>query len=109
MTVRGPQNELLPEGDLRPTQPVPNVSVESQVEKMGELRAAQNRGARGYRERDDLMVAWALSNTLSRADMAVAIGKVPSRINQIIRATASREAEIKSRELHARGAVHMPR
>jgi hypothetical protein len=106
--MRGPQDELLPEGELTPTQPLPDVSLESQAEKMRELRAAQNRGARGFRERDDLMVAWALSSTLSRADMAVAIGKVPSRVNQIIRATASREAEIRTRELHARGAVHMP-
>jgi hypothetical protein len=104
--MRGPQDEMLPEVDLRPVQPVPNVSLESQVEKMKELRAAQNRGASGYRERDDLMVAWALSNTLSRADMASAIGRAPSRVNQIIRDTASREGEIKTRELKARADRH---
>lgn len=107
--MRGPQDQLLPEEDLRPTQPLPDMSVASQAEKMRELRAAQNRGARGYRERDELMVAWALSNTLSRADMAVAIGKVPSRVNQIIRATASREAEIRTQKLHARTAAHFAR
>lgn len=106
--MRGPQDEQLPEDDLRPTQPVPGVSVESQAEKMRELRAAQNRGARGYRERDDLMAAWALSNTLSRSDMAIAIGKVPSRVNQIIRATTSREAEIRTQALKVRAAAHMP-
>lgn len=105
--MRGPQDEVLPEVDLCPTQPIPNVSLESQAEKMRELRAAQNGGARGYRERDNLMAAWALSNTLSRADMAVAIGRAPSRVNQIIRATAIREAEIRTRELQARAARHM--
>lgn len=104
--MRGPQDEVLPEVDLLPTQPVPDVSLESQAEKMRELRAAQNRGARGYRERDNLMVAWALSNTLSRADMAIAIGRAPSRVNQIIRATAAREAEIRTQVLHERAARH---
>jgi hypothetical protein len=104
--MRGPQDEVLPEVDLLPQQLVPNVSPESQAEKMRELRAAQNRGASGYRERDNLMVAWSLSNTLSRADMAVAIGRAPSRVNQIIRATAAREAEIRTQELHARAARH---
>jgi hypothetical protein len=104
--MRGPQDEILPEAELRPSQPVPNVSLASQAEKMRELRAAQNRGASGYRERDDLMVAWTLSNTLSRADMAVAINRAPSRVNQIIRATAARDTEARTRELHARAARH---
>lgn len=104
--MRGSQDEVLPEVDLLPVQPVPNVSLESQAEKMRELRAAQNRGANGYRERDNLMAAWALSNTLSRADMAAAIGRAPSRVNQIIRATAAREAEIRTQKLHARAAPH---
>lgn len=104
--MRRPQDEILPEDELRPNQPIPGVSLESQAEKMRELRAAQNRGAQGYRERDDFMVAWALSNTLSRADMAVAIGRAPSRVNQIIRTTAQREAEIRTRELTARADRH---
>jgi hypothetical protein len=104
--MRGSQDEALPEVDLLPQQPVPNVSVESQAEKMRQLRAAQNRGASGYRERDDLMVAWALSNTLSRADMATAVGRAPSRVNQIIRNTAAREAESRTEALHARAARH---
>jgi hypothetical protein len=97
---------MLAEVDLRPTQPITDVSLESQAEKMQELRAAQNRGARGYGERDNLMVAWALSNTLSRADMAVAIGRAPSRVNQIIRSTSAREAEKRTRDLHIRAARH---
>ena len=104
--MRGRQDEVLPEAELLPAQPVPNVSIESQAEKMRKLRAAQNRGACGYRERDELMVAWALSNTLSRGDMAIAIGRAPSRVNQIIRSTSAQEAEIKTRELHARAARH---
>ena len=35
--------------------------------------------------RDRQMQAWALSNSLSRHDMAVAVGLVKSRIDQIIR------------------------
>lgn len=107
--MRRPQDEILPEVDLRPDQPVPDVPLESQAEKMKELRAAQNRGASGYRERDHLMVAWALSNTLSRVDMAAAIGRAPSRVNQIIRDTASREAEKRTRELKARTDRHRAR
>lgn len=97
---------MLPEVDLLPAHPVPNVSLESQAEKMKELRAAQNRGASGYGERNGLMVAWSLSNTLSRADMAAAIGRAPSRVNQIIRDTASREAEMRTLELKARSDRH---
>lgn len=104
--MRGPQDEVLPEGNLCPTQPIRDVSIDSQAEKMRELRAAQNRGAQGYRERDNLMVAWALSNTLSRADMAMAIGRAPSRVNQIIRSASAREAEVRTKALHARAALH---
>jgi len=104
--MRGRQDEVLPEEDLQPTQPIMGVSVASQAEKMRELREAQNRGAEGYRERDGLMAAWVFSNTLSRADMAIAIGRAPSRVNQIIRATAIREAEVRSRELRARADRH---
>lgn len=104
--MRGPQDAVLAEVSLTPIQPISDVSLESQADKMRELRAAQNRGARGYRERDDLMVAWALSNTLSRADMAVAIGRAPSRVNQIIRSTAARENEMRAQALHSRAARH---
>jgi hypothetical protein len=104
--MRVPQDQVLTETDLCPSEPVPGVSLGSQAEKMRELRAAQNRGAQGYRERDELMVAWAASHTLSRADMALAIGRAPSRVNQIIRAVSAREAEARTRALHERGARH---
>ncbi len=86
------RHRLLPEDDLAPQSPVPDVSRDSQAEKMRELRAAQNRAVHGYRERDGLMLAWATSNTLSRADMAVAVGLAKSRVDQIIREGHEAEA-----------------
>jgi hypothetical protein len=41
---------------------------------MGELRRLQGMGHAGERERNGFMVAWALSNTLSRDDMAMPRG-----------------------------------
>lgn len=79
------RHQLLPDVALQPQSPVADVSADSQAEKMRELRAAHNKAVLGYRERDGLMVAWALSNTLSRADMARAAGLAKSRVDQIIR------------------------
>jgi RHS repeat-associated protein len=61
---------------------------------MRELRAAQNKAAAGFRERDDLMTAWALSNSLSRQDMALATGLAKSRVDQIIRETYDSNSRI---------------
>jgi hypothetical protein len=39
----------------------------------------------GYQKRDGQMTAWALSNSVSRGDMAIATGLAKSRVDQIIR------------------------
>ena len=63
---------------LTPTKPVPGVALRVQLDHMEELREAQNDIAAGFLRRDQLMQAWALSNTLSREDMAVATGLAKS-------------------------------
>lgn len=85
------RHQLLPDVALQPQSPITDVSAQSQESKMRQLRAAHNKAVLGYRERDGLMAAWALSNTLSRADMARAAGLAKSRVDQIIR--ESYEAE----------------
>jgi hypothetical protein len=54
------------------------------------------------------MTAWALSNSLSRQDMAVATGLVKSRVDQIIRETYEHERGITSQECADRVARHRP-
>jgi hypothetical protein len=92
--MRPPRHQLLPEVDLQPAHPLRDLPLDSQAEGMRQLRAAHNRAAMGYRERDGLMTAWALSNSLSRQDMAVATGLVKSRVDQIIRETYEHERGI---------------
>jgi len=83
--------EVLPEHELIPTRPVPGVPIAVQTAHMHELRKAQNRIADAHAERDGLMHAWALSNTLSRHDMAVAAGLAKSRVDQLIREAAEKD------------------
>ncbi len=72
------------------------------------LREAQNRIASGYRERDEIMVALAMSNSLSRPDMAIATGLAKSRVDQIIRETYERDRALAARAMTARMARHLP-
>jgi hypothetical protein len=92
------RHNLLPDADLQPLNPCPDVSVESQASKMRELRAAHNKVALGFRERDGLMTAWTLSNTLSRQDMARATGLAKSRVDQIVRETYEAERARRARK-----------
>jgi hypothetical protein len=75
----------LPEEDLRPSRPVPHATVDDQAASMLELRALHNEIPLGYRNRDARMTALAISNSLSREDMAIATGLAKSRVDQIIR------------------------
>jgi hypothetical protein len=106
--MRPHRHQLLPDEDLEPTHPVHDVPFDSQAESMRQLREAQNGAALGYRERDDLMTAWALSNTLSRQDMALATGLAKSRVDQIIRETYDLERSNSARGCADRVARHMP-
>lgn len=85
--MRRHRHDLLPDVDLQPTQPVPDVPIEIQAASMRALRAMHNEIPLGYQRRDGQMTAWALSNSLSREDMAVATGLAKSRVDQIIRET----------------------
>lgn len=100
------RHEQLPDEPPVPTNPVPGVSLETQVEHMRELRAATNDIATGFRLRDQLMQAWALSNTLSRKDMAVAAGLAKSRVDQLIREITERDMALKRAGAAERAARH---
>jgi hypothetical protein len=83
--MRYHRHHLLPDDDLQPTHPVPHVPVEVQAASIRALRAMHNEIPLGYQKRDGKMTAWALSNSLSRQDMAIATGLAKSRVDQIIR------------------------
>ena len=75
---------------------------------MAELRELQNAISHGYQSRDDRMVALTLSNTVSRADMAIATGLAKSRVDQIIRETSERYDAEAAANARVRFARHMP-
>lgn len=76
--------DVLPEEDLEPTHTPLGVDPTYQAEALKRLRELENTGRAARFERDDLIVANALSNSLSRRDMGRAIGVSRSRIDQII-------------------------
>lgn len=100
--------ERLPAEDLTPTRPVPDVPIAVQRRHMQELRRAQNQIVNGHAVRDGLMQAWALSNTLSRHDMAVATGLAKSRVDQLIREASERDISRRNAEAAERVRRHMP-
>ena|SRR5690349_24820807 len=106
--ARAHRYQHLPEGDLTPTHPIPGVPRAVQQAHMRELRAAQNGIANGHAVRDGLMLAWSLSNTLSRHDMALATGLAKSRVDQLIREAAEREIVRRNAEAAERVRRHMP-
>ena len=83
--MRHHRHSLLADEDLQPTHPVPQVPIEVQAASMRLLRAMHNEIPLGYQTRDGQMTAWALSNSLSRWDMAIATGLAKSRVDQIVR------------------------
>jgi len=106
--MRPHRYDLLSDEHLQPTDPVPGVPLERQVEAMHELRAMHNQIPNGYLKRDRQMQAWALSNSLSRRDMAIATGLVKSRVDQIIRDLTLADQARKSREAVERVRRHLP-
>jgi hypothetical protein len=70
---------------------------------MRALRAIHNEIPLGYQKRDGQMTAWALSNSLSRVDMAIATGLAKSRVDQIIRENYLASGSGKLAALVARG------
>ncbi len=100
--------ELLADEQLTPTRPVPGVSIEAQQGLMRELRDAQNEIVNGHAIRDGLMQAWALSNSLSRHDMALATGLAKSRVDQLIREATERQIAARNAAAAAQVQRHMP-
>jgi hypothetical protein len=108
MPTRSPRYEVLPVEDLQPNNPVHGVPIEVQAESMRKLRAMHNEIPNSTIHRDRQMQAWALSNSLSRHDMAVAVGLVKSRVDQIIRDLTLLDQARKAREAYERLRRHMP-
>jgi hypothetical protein len=96
-----------PEDELTPTWTPSGVDYDRQVESMQELRELTNGIARAHWERDERMAALALSNSLSRRDMAIAIGCTKSRVDQILRETAEELQRRSSRAAAAGVALHL--
>lgn len=103
-----PRYEVLPDEDLQPLNPVHGIPTEIQAESMRKLRAMHNEIPNRTIQRDRQMQAWALSNSLSRHDMAVAVGLVKSRVDQIIRDLTLLDQARNAREAYERLRRHMP-
>lgn len=82
--------------------------MELQAQSMRKLRELHNEIPNGYIKRDRQVQAWALSNSLSRQDMAVAIGVHKTRVDQIVRELTLLDQERKAREIIDRMRRHMP-
>lgn len=100
--------DILPDQDLQPTHTPLGVDPTYQGETLKRLRELENAGRTARFERDDLIVANALSNSLSRPDMGHAIGVSRSRIDQIISSHYAMLQERRNAALAARVARHMP-
>ena len=75
---------------------------------MREIRELTNNVAKAYRRRDELFHKLALSNSLSRHDMARAAGLNKTRVDQVIREMAEEDQQRKNREGEERVRRHMP-
>lgn len=108
MANKSSRYDVLPDVDLQPTHPVPGVPLNRQAEAMRELRAMHNEIPHGHIRRDRQMQAWALSNSLSRQDMAIAVGIHKSRVDQIIRDLTLADRAITARRVLEQIRRHMP-
>ena len=108
MSNTPPRYEVLPDEDLQPRSPVRGVPIETQAESMRKLRAMHNEIPNRTIDRDRQMQAWALSNSLSRQDMALAVGLAKSRVDQIIRDLTLLDQARNAREAYERLRRHMP-
>jgi hypothetical protein len=108
MATIPPRYEVLPDEDLEPTNPVHGVPVDVQAESMRQLRALHNQIPHSTAQRDRQMQAWALSNSVSRQDMAVAVGLAKSRVDQIIRELTLWDQARNAQEAYERLRRHMP-
>lgn len=100
--------ELLPDEDLRPTRTPLGVDPQEQARSLRELRGLENAGRAARWQRDDRLVALALSNSVSRTDMARAIGVSRSRIDQLIAAHHQQLQEARADAAREQVARHLP-
>jgi hypothetical protein len=108
MANKASRYQVLPDEDLQPQHPVAGVPLERQAEAMRELRSMHNEIPRGFIRRDRQMQAWALSNSLSRQDMASAVDMHKSRVDQIIRDLTLADRAIKAQRALEQMRRHMP-
>jgi hypothetical protein len=94
--------------DLLPSWTTRSHDYGRQVESMREIRELTNNLAGAYLRRDELFHALALSNSLSRQDMARAAGLNKTRVDQIIREMAEEDQRRKNIEAEERVRRHMP-
>lgn len=97
---------MLASNDFRPTAPVHGVPLDVQADSMRDLHRMSVAPEHPH-ELADQMVAWASSNSLSRADMAVATGLSVDEVRGIIRETAERDQDMTTRALRERAARHL--
>jgi hypothetical protein len=98
----------LDDAELLPTWTTRSHDYERQIEAMREIRLLSNNIAEVHRERDQLLAALALSQSLSRADMARAAGLSKPRIDQILYEVAAENARRQQSEGEARVRRHSP-
>ena len=108
MANKSSRYDVLPYEGLQPESPVRDVPLDRQAEAMRELRAMHNEIPNGFIRRDRQMQAWALSNSLSRQDMAIAVGMHKSRVDQIIRDLTLADCAIKAQRALEQMRRHMP-
>lgn len=96
------------DGELVPTWTTRSHDYARQVEAMREIRELSNGIATAHRQRDQLLAALALSQSLSRADMARAAGLSKPRIDQILHEVATENALRQQAAGEARVLRHMP-
>jgi DNA-directed RNA polymerase specialized sigma subunit len=92
--------------DLLPTWTTRSHDYDRQVESMREIRELSNGIASAHRERDQRLAALALSNGLSRTDMARAAGLSKARIDQILFEVAEEDRRRKNVEAEERVRRH---
>jgi hypothetical protein len=102
------RHAILDADDLRPTFTTRHHDYDGQVASMRELRELSNGIANAYRRRDKRMQALALSNSLSREDMARATGLAKSRVDQIIRELTEEDQRRRNAEALERVRRHLP-
>jgi len=94
------------DNDLLPTWTTRSHDYDRQVASMREIRELSNGIASAHRQRDQRLAALALSNSLSRVDMARAAGLSKARIDQILFEVSEENQQRKNIEADERERRH---